>query len=190
MATPHQKASAARQPAPRRPAAPSQVQAKIAQYLPLEKTLKDALKLAHRFREAEGFRGYLRRRLPLVVPSAALFLLVSIACAAATVIFLADRHALLALPAMILAPFVLVGSLFVQGYVFFAWLESRALSQALGRRKTDKLDFGQLPRVPWGFAAVFLFLPFMVLAAVSKVTAVVLILLVVAITVLFARFDR
>ena len=190
MATPHQKATPGRQPAPRRPAAPSAVQAKIAQYLPLEKTLRDAWKLAQRFQQAEGFRAYLRRRLPLVVPTAALFLLISIACAAATVIFLADRHALLALPAMILAPFVLVGSLFVQAYVFFAWLEGRALTQALGRRKNAKLDFGQLPRVPWALAGLFLVLPLMVLAAVSKATAVVLILLAIGITVLFARFDR
>lgn len=190
MATPNQKAAPGRPPASRRAAAPSPVQAAMAHYLPLEKTLRDAWKLAQRFHEAEGFRTYLRRRLALVVPAAALFVLVSIACAAATVIFLADRHSLLALPALIVAPFVLVGSLFVQAYVFFSWLEGRALAQALGRRRSTKLDFGQPPRVPWALAALFLFLPLALLAAVSEVTAVVLILLAVLTTVLFARFDR
>jgi hypothetical protein len=166
------------------------VQAALARLLPLEKTAKDAWKLMLRFREAEGFRNYLRLRLPLVIPAMALFVLISVACAAAIVIFLADRHALLALPGMVLAPFVLAGSFFVQAYVFFSWLETRALAQALGRRKKTPFDFGQFPRVPWALGGVFLILPLAILAAISGTTALVLILLVVATTVLFARFDR
>ena len=166
------------------------VQAAIAQYLPLEKTLRDAWKLAQRFRDAEGFRTYLRRRLPLVIPAVALFVLVSIACAAATVIYLADVHALLALPGLILAPFVLAGSLFVQVYVFFGWLENRALAHALRRHKPGNFDFGQLPRVPWLLAVLFLVVPFMVLWAVSTGTGLVLILLGIAVVMVFARFDR
>jgi hypothetical protein len=190
MATRSEKVTPARQPAPKRAAAPSPMQAALKQYLPLEKTLKDAWKLARRFQEAEGFRAYLRRRFTLVAPALALFALISIACAAATVIFLADRHPLLALPALVLAPFVLAGSMFVQAYVFFSWLESRALAQALGRRKSSALDFGQIPRVPWGLAAVFLVVPLAILGAISTPTVLVLILLVVLVTVLFAKFDR
>jgi hypothetical protein len=172
------------------PARRSQAQAAIAQYLPLEKTLKDALKLMARFRQAEGFRLYLRRRLPLVIPACGLFVLTSVACAAATVIYFTDTHPLLALPGLILAPFVLVGSLFVQAYVFFSWLENRALAQALGRSKNTPWDFGPLPRMPWGLAAVLLVLPFMILAATSASTAVVLIVLATCIACVFARFDR
>ncbi len=190
MATRSEKVSPARQPAPKRAAAPSPMQAALQQCLPLEKTLKDAWKLARRFQEAEGFRLYLRRRFLLVAPALALLALISIACAAATVIFLADRHPLLALPALLLAPFVLAGSLFVQAYVFFSWLESRALAQALGRRKNARFDFGQLPRVPWGLAAVFLVVPLAIVGAISTPTVLVLILLVILVTVLFAKFDR
>jgi hypothetical protein len=175
---------------PNRPAPQAPLQAAIAQFLPLEKTLKDAWKLAARFRQAEGFREYLRRRAAFVVPAVALFVLISIACAAAMVIFLAERHAMLALPGMVLAPFVLVGSFFVEAFVFFSWLEGRALAQALGRRGKKTFDFGQLPRVPWVLAALFLVLPLLVLGAVSATAALVLILLAVLITVAIARFDR
>ena len=175
---------------PNRQARPAPVQAALAQYLPLEKTWKDALKLAARFREAQGFREYLRRRAAFVVPAVALFAMISIACAAAIVIFLAERHAMLALPGMVLAPFVLVGSFFVESFVFFSWLEGRALSQALGRRSKEPLDFGQLPRVPWILGALFLILPLLVLAAVSFTAALILILLAVLIIMSIARFDR
>ena len=46
MATRSEKVTPARQPAPKRAAAPSPMQAALKQCLPLEKTLKDAWKLA------------------------------------------------------------------------------------------------------------------------------------------------
>jgi hypothetical protein len=162
----------------------------LAQYLPLEKTLKDAWKLFNRFREAAGFREYMRRRAAFIVPAVALFALISIASGAAAVILLAERHPMLALPGMVLAPFILAGSFFVQAFVFFSWLESRALAQALGRRAKADFDFGQLPRVPWALALLFLGVPFAVLVAVSAKAALVLILLAVLIIVAIARFDR
>jgi hypothetical protein len=175
---------------PNRPAPQPPVQAAIAQYLPLEKTFKDALKLAERFQKAEGFREYLRRRAAFVVPAVVLFALISIACAAATVILLAERHAMLALPGMALAPFMLIGSFFVEAFVFFSWLEGRALAQALGRRGHQTFNFGPLPRVPWVLAGLFLVLPLLLLIAVSTTAALVLILLAVLIIGAIARFDR
>src|ERR1043165_6633866 len=168
MATPHRQT----------PQAP--VQAALGQLLPLEKNYRDAVKLFSRFRQAQGFRQYLQRRAAFVIPMLALFVLVSVACTAATVIFLADRHALLALPGMVLAPFVLV-----------SWLGGRALPQALGRRSKRDLDFGQMPQnVPWVLAALFLVLPLLILASVSFTAALVLILLAVGIIVAIAKFDR
>jgi hypothetical protein len=166
------------------------VMAVLAQLLPLERTFKDAWKLAVRFREAEGFREYLRRRAALVVPALTLFCLISIACAAATVILLAERHPMLALPAMVLAPFVLAGSFFIEALVFFSWLEGRALAQALGRRAKKEFDFGQLPSVPWLLAGIFFVAPLVVLIVVAPAAALVLILLAVVIALAIARFDR
>ncbi len=158
--------------------------------LPLEKTFRDARDLALRFQDGPGFRQYVGARLPMVIAAAVPSALISIACAAATVIFLADRHPLLALPGLLLAPFVLLGSLFVQGYVFFAWLENRALARALGHRKKSRLDLGELPPVPWGPAAIFLLIPLAILAVVSAKVALVLILLAVLTPILFAHYDR
>lgn len=175
---------------PNRPAPEAPFQAAIAQFLPFEKTLKDAWKLAARFQQAQGFREYVRRRAAFVIPAVALFVLVSVACAAGIVIFLAEYHPMLAFPGMLLAPLVLAGSFFVEAFVFFSWLESRALSQALGRREKKPFDFGKLPRVPWVLAALFVALPLSVLVAVSAKAVLVLILLAVLITVAIARFDR
>lgn len=161
----------------------------MASVLPLEKTWNDARNLLMRFQEASGFRQYVAGRLAFVVLAGVLFLLTSIACASGTVIFFAEVSSLLALPGLLLAPFVLIGSLFVQFYVFFAWLESLALQRALRRRKKAAFDFGELPPVPWAFAAIFLLLPLLLLAKVSALAALVLILLAVLIPVLIARFD-
>lgn len=175
---------------PTRPARPAPLQVAIAQYLPVERTFRDAAKLYQRFQHAAGFRQYLGRRAAFVVPAMALFFLISIACAAALVILFAERHAMLALPGMVLAPFVLLGSFFVETFVFLSWLEGRALAQALGRRSRMPFDFGAMPRVPWALAALFLGLPLLLLAAVSLTAALVLILLAVVITAAIARFDR
>ena len=176
---------------PNRQTSGAPVQATLAQFLPLEKNYRDAMKLFTRFRQAQGFRQYLQRRAAFVVPMVALFVLVSVACTAATIIFLADRHPLLALPGMMLAPFVLIGSFFAEAFVFFSWLEGRALAQALGRRSKRDFDFGQMPQnVPWILAALFLVLPLFILASVSLTAALVLILLAVGIIVAIAKFDR
>lgn len=158
--------------------------------LPLEKTWNEARSLVTRFQEGTGFRQYVARRLMFVVPAGVLSLLVSIACAAGTVIFLAEVSSLLALPGLLLAPFVLIGSFFVQIYVFFAWLEGRALARALRRTRKSRFDFGELPPVPWLFATIFLAVPLALLATVSGKAALVLIVLVVLTPVLIARFDR
>jgi hypothetical protein len=185
------------------PNRPAPAQPRIAHVLPLEKTLKDAAALAARFRDAEGFRAYFRKRMLLILPAWLLFMLSSIAFAAATVIFLADRHPLLALPGLLLAPLVLVGSLFVQSYVFFSWLEGRALAHALKRRRLRPqgaaaawmvkklgIDLGDAPRVPWTLAAIFVAAPLGLLAAISMKATLVLILLGILTPIFFARFDR
>ena len=178
------------------------VQEMISQYLPTE-TLSEARNLAHRFQEGEAFRLYVLRRRWLVIPVGLVILLVGLACAAATVLFLAGGGSWLALPAFLLAPFILIGSLFVQLYVFFSWLESRALAQAFRRRakpaqgafarwlaKKTGADLGTLPPVPWILAAVVLAAPLAMLALVAPMAALLLIPLALATPILYAVFDR
>jgi hypothetical protein len=159
--------------------------------LQLAKTFTGARELAARFQGSPGFQEYLQSRLVLLVPAGLVFLLISVACAAAMVIFLAERHPLLALPGLVLAPLILLGSLFVQGYVFASWLEDRAIARALGRRCAGRwVDMGRLPPVPWALAAAFLLLPLALLALLATPAALLLCVLGLATPVLYARLDR
>ena len=179
-----------------------QLQELIRQYLPTE-TLSEALNLVHRFQEGEAFKLYVLRRLWLVIPVGLVIVLVSLACAAAAILFLAGGGSWLALPAFVLAPFILIGSLFVQLYVFFSWLESRALAQAFRRRarpaqaalarwlaKKTGADLGTLPPVPWILAGIVLAAPLAMLAFVAPKTALLLIPLALATPVFYAVLDR
>ncbi len=99
---------------------------------------------------------------------------------------------------------LLAGSLFVQLYVFFAWLEERALAQVArpphragagqvrraGPSASSARTSGRLPRVPWVLAAIFVFLPLAVLTQLAPKCAALLIVLLVLAPILYARFDR
>ena len=173
----------------------------IVRLLPLQ-TLKNAQDLAHRFRDVEGIRLYVNERMRLVVAAAFVIVLISFACAVGVVVFLADRHTLLALLGILLLPVTLAGSLFVQGYVFLSWIEGRALARALGQRhrsapgaaarwlaKKFGLDMGPFPPVPWVLSAIFLVGPFALLAASWPSAALVVIFLGIVMPVVYAKFD-
>jgi len=176
-------------------------QERVAQHL--VGTLNDAVALAQRYREAEGFRAYMRSRLRLVVPALALILLTGFACAMAAVLLFIGPRPLAAIAGLLLAPVMLAGSLFVQLYVFFAWLEERALARSLGHRtgpapgrfaawteRKLRADLGRLPRVPWVLATLFLFLPIAVLTELAPKSAALLVVLLALAPILYARFDR
>jgi len=169
--------------------------------LPLE-TLQEAANLYGRWQAGEGFKRYLRVRARLIVPVALLMVLTAIACTAGAVVWLAGARAFLMLVALILAPFLLLGSLFVQGYVFFGWLENRALAEGLRHRlepetrfqrwlrKQLSAELGKFPAIPWLAVGAFLVLPLALTATVApKIAALVVALHALAI-VLYARLDR
>ena len=174
----------------------------IVRLLPL-RTLQDAQNLVHRFQEGKALRLYVSDRMRLLMPVGLLMLVISVTCAAATMVILADTHPLLALPALLLVPVVLVGSLFVQFYVFFSWLENRALARALGHRAKRApgalaawlsskfgVDMGDFPPVPWVLATIVLFAPLGMLASFAFEFALGLIVLAALAPILYARFDR
>ena len=139
---------------------------------------EELLKLAQRYDKGQGFRRYVKERLALVAPLALLMLATAIVFASALIVF-AGPHIWLALPAMILAPFVLVGSLLVQAFLYFSWLENRAMAKALGHavgspgslrswiRRNLRTEMGSAPPVPWDLVAIFLAAPLAVLLSVS-----------------------
>ena len=107
--------------------------AQIAQSLLLD-PLNEALSLYRRYQEGKGFKHYVTERMALLLPIGLLMAVTSIACAAATVLYLGGTRSFLVLLAILLVPFVLLGSAFVQAYIFLSWLEGRALAKALHRK--------------------------------------------------------
>jgi hypothetical protein len=165
-------------------------------------TLQEAANLYNRYQAGAGFKAYVRSRMNLVLPMAALILLTAVACTAGSVVCLAGARAYLMLFVLLLAPFVLIGSLFVQSFFFFGWLENRALAKGLKHglepegplkrwlRKQLHAEVGKFPPVPWLFAAVFLLLPLVMTALVAPRIAAALVLLQVAALLLYSRLDR
>jgi hypothetical protein len=173
----------------------------VERFLPL-RTLMNAQDLARRFREVDGIRLYVQERQALVVAATLVIAFISIACAVGVVVFLADRHSLLALLGILLLPVALAGSFFVLAYVFFSWIEGRVLARELGNRhrplpgaatlwlsKKFGLDMGPFPPVPWFLAALVLFVPLALLTAAWLSVALVVILLGIFMPVLYAKFD-
>ena len=173
----------------------------LQRYHPLA-TLQEAANLYNRYQAGAGFRIYVKDRRNLVLPVAALILLTAIACTAGTVVSLAGARAFLMLFALLLAPFILIGSVFVQSFFFFGWLENRALAKGLKHalepegpvrrwlRRNLQAEMGKFPPVPWLFAAVFLLLPLALTARVAPGIAAAIVLLHAAALLLFARLDR
>ena len=134
--------------------------------------------LVRRYKEGDAFRRYVHRRLPLVVAALIVCLTVSTATTAAMVVFFGGTSGLRVLACIFVAPFVLLGSLFVQAFVFFSWLEHRAIGSA------------RVPDVPWTLAGAFLVLPFFVLALVSIKVAATLLVLAILTPVAYSLLDE
>jgi hypothetical protein len=175
-------------------------QQKVTQYVFL-RAFDDALNLLQRYQQPGGFRSYVRERMRFIAPIGALMAVTSMGCAAATVLYLGGTRPMLVLLSILLVPFVLLGSFFVQAYVFGFWLENRALAKALrhspagsgpmaARLRKAGINVGSVPPVPWVLAAIFLLLPLAMLAMVVPWLGMLLIVLLVAAPVAYARVDR
>jgi hypothetical protein len=145
-------------------------------------TFEEAHKLLRRAQDNEAFRRYLARRAQFLIPVGIAMLVSGIALAAGTVVFLGGTSPLLVLPAILLVPVVLAGSVFIQLYLFGSWLELRALARALGR------SAGR-PGVPWALVAGLLAVPFAMLAIVSWQTALGVVVLTAGAPFLYAYLE-
>lgn len=178
----------------------AQIAQSIAQSLLLD-PLNEGMSLVRRFQEARGFREYIQERTKLLAPIAVLVALTSLACAAATVMYIGGMQPILVLLSLFLAPVILAGSAFVQAYIYLSWLENRAIAKALRRaprpggpitaqlRKAG-IDLGTLPRVPWVLAIVFLFLPLSMLVVIVPKVGFTLVALHLLAPFVFVRLDR
>ena len=151
-------------------------------------TFNEALGLFNRFREGETFRHYVEERLRLVMPVCCLMLLVSVCAGAGVLLALGQVHHGLVLAGVLLMPVVLLGSLFVQAYVFFTWLENRALAHR--SHPEARASMGPLPQVPWVLASVVILIPLALLATVAWQGALVVAGLAAAAPFAYAMLDR
>lgn len=149
--------------------------------------LHDAPNLVHRYKHGDAFRHYVRRHVPLIIAALIVFLTVSTATTAAMVVFFGGTNGFVVIACLVLAPVVLIGSLFVQLYVFFSWLERRAVDRVSGRPPCTIQE--HLPEVPWVLASAFLVLPFFILALVSIKVAATLLVVVILTPVAFSLLD-
>lgn len=165
--------------------------------------MKDVLGLAHRFQQGELFRRYLKQRTTLIAPFALLMLGTSLAFAFGIVAYIGGTRSLLVLFSLLIAPFVLIGSLLVQVYLFLGWLENRALAQSLGRRARKKrlkpiawleskvqADLASPPAMPWLLIGIFIALPLLILLLAAPSIAFTLVALHALAPLGFARLDR
>ena len=162
----------------------------------------DANRLLYRFREVDSLSFYVRRNKWLVTLAILVILLTSLASLLGIFSLLPDMHWFFVLPLLVLLPVFLAGSLFVQMFVFFSWIEGRSLARVVRRRRKPLgpvakwllrklgLDMSPFPPVPWILAVVFLFLPLGLLLHVWPLAALVVVMLAVTMPILYARFDR
>lgn len=164
--------------------------------------LTETQNLWERFQRGGAFRIYLSHRLLLVVPALVIFVIFSVATTAGTVIALGGTRSILVLVGLLSAPLVLLGSLFVQVFVFLQWLENRAISQATHHTaKTTQEELRNVPLTVWavvkGFPLVvqliglaFLLVPLAFVWHLSGTVALLLLVLLAAIPAGYSLLDR
>ena len=163
----------------------------------------EAQRLLYRLREVDSLNFYVRRNKWLVTFSVLVILLTSLACLLGIFTLLPDLHWFFVLPLLVLLPIILAGSLFVQTFVFFSWIEGRSLARVLGRRSKTRrgpvarwmwrklrLNMSPKPPIPWLLTIVFLILPLGLLLHVWPLAASVVIALEIGMPILYAYLDR
>jgi hypothetical protein len=145
--------------------------------------LTDAQNLIGRLKDGDALRKHLSDRLAMVIAVAAVLLLASASITVGTVLYLGGKSSALVLLGMISAPFMLLGSLLVQLYVLFSWLEERALAPVAGRKP-------RLPPIPIAPAVVFVLLPFIGLALLTWKAALGLLFIVALTMAGYVLLDR
>ena len=159
----------------------------------------EALNLVRRYEKGDAFRNHVHDRMSLVAPVLAANAVVSLALCIG-VIAQMDHGGLRAFIAVIALPIVLIGSALLQVYIFFSWLELRALRPMLSHDAPSaggppwlarfRSRLGKPPPMPWVSVAVLLLLPLILLAMASPKIALLAVLLAIATPIAYAHLDR
>ncbi|HWA37312.1 MAG TPA: hypothetical protein VG873_05550 [Burkholderiales bacterium] len=160
-------------------------------------TIDAGMALFQRYQRGAAFRGYVKRHGVEILFAALVLTAVALACTGATVVLVGGTSSWRVLLALVAAPIVLLANLGLLLYVFFSWVEARAVTTPHPRGRVGawlhaklRANLGAPPPVPWALAALFVGLPFLMLLWLSWVTALALALLVVLLPVLYARLDH
>ena len=159
----------------------------------------EALNLVRRYEKGDAFRNHVRDRMNLVAPVIAVCVVISLALAVG-IMSQMDHGGLRAFVAVVALPIVLIGSALLQVYLFFAWLELRALRTMLAHGASPaggppwlarlRSKLGQPPPMPWISVAVLLFVPLLLLAVASPKVAFLIVVLAIAAPIAYAHLDR
>lgn len=158
--------------------------------------LVEAPGLLRRYRESDAFRRYVDDRAPLVIAVSVVFLMFSLATTTGAVVTVGGTRSFLVLLMLVLAPFLLAGTFLTLLFVFFSWLENRALELTLARVKKPARSrgwqglLGRLPAIPWLPVGLFVVVPLGLLASLSAGGAAVMLILALAAPAGYAFLDR
>ena len=165
--------------------------------LQLVATINAGLGLVERYRRGAAFRGYVKRHGVEIVLAILVAVAIALACTGATIVFVGGTRPWRVFLALIAAPIVLLGNAGLLLYLFFSWIEGRAVTSPqphgrLGAWIRAKLgaNLGAPPPVPWLLVALFIGLPFLMMLWLSWPTALVLLVLAAALPILYARADQ
>jgi uncharacterized membrane protein len=155
----------------------------------------EAPNLVRRYRGGKAFRYHVEERKALVLPAVLVFMAFSVATTAGSIVFIGGTHPLRTLFAIVIAPFILIGSVTVLLFVFFSWLESRAMASVTGSPAAGvsvaalRATLARLP-IPWLYAGIFIALPLLFVAAISGKIAALLLFAALLTPILYALLDR
>lgn len=159
----------------------------------------EALNLVRRYEKGDAFRNHVHDRMQLVAPVIAVCVVISLALCIG-IMSQMDHGGLRAFLAVVALPLVLIGSALLQIYIFFSWLELRALRPMLAHNAPAaggpswlarlRSRLGKAPPMPWVSIAVLLLLPLLLLAAASPKVAFLVVALAIAAPITYVHLDR
>ena len=159
----------------------------------------EALNLVRRYEKGDAFRNHVNDRMQLVAPVIAVCVVISLALCIG-IMGQMDHGGWRAFLAVVALPLVLIGSALLQIYVFFSWLELRALRPMLAHGAAPaggppwlaklRSRLGKAPPMPWIPVAVLLLLPLLLLAVASLKTAAAVVVLAIGLPIAYTHFDR
>jgi hypothetical protein len=160
-------------------------------------TIEAGAALVQRYQRGAAFRNYVKAHGVELLVAVLVLIAIALACTGATIVFVGGTSSWRVFLVLVAAPLMLIANLGLLLYVFFSWVEARAVTAPHPRGKVGawvqaKLgaNRGAPPPVPWVPAALLVGLPFLMVLWLSWPTGLVLLLLAAGLPVLYARADQ